>query len=126
GNLPPLVQTHGGVENDRDGNRGVVDGSKAGERRDIPSSRIRFGGGINFLRRAGLARRAVAFENRFLARAVQHYTLHHLFHLGCRQRRYYPSLHTRLKGDHLWSAARFGGSGDDSGRNPNSVVGYGR
>ena len=57
--------------------------------------------GSTFWRRAGLAGRAVAVEQRFLAGAVQHDALHHLPHLGCGEWRNHSPLLQGMKGDHL-------------------------
>ena len=68
GNLSALVQSDRRIQNHRHRDRGIIDGRESGKRSHVLGVRIGVGRGINFLRRAGLARGAVAFENGSLAR----------------------------------------------------------
>ena len=84
GHLPALVQTNGRVKDDRNGDGGIVDGCKSGEGAYVLCAGLSAGGGINFLRGAGLSCRGVAFEHGFAAGSMQHDAAHHLAHLrGC-------------------------------------------
>ena len=71
GNLPALMQANRRIQNHCHRDRRIVDRRKSGERSHVLGARIRASGRIDLLRGAGLARRAVAFENGFASRAVR-------------------------------------------------------
>ena len=81
GDAGAVVVALGRIDDDGDGDDGIVDRRKACERGDVHGLRVGVRGGIDFLRGAGFAAGGVAVELRWLAGAEQHHALHHLAHL---------------------------------------------
>ena len=82
GDSGAVVVAFGRVHDDGDGDDRIVDGRKAGERRDVHGLGIEMGLRIDFLRGAGFAAGGVAVELRRFAGAEEDNALHHLAHLG--------------------------------------------
>src|SRR3954447_12685230 len=83
GNISALMEALGGIYDNRDGDRRVVDWSESRERRNVVDFVITMRYRIDLLRSAGFACRRVSIEDGHFAGSMQHYALEHFFHF-CR------------------------------------------
>ena len=101
-----LMRSLRGIQNNGDGERGIVYWRESREGRDVLTMRVSARGGIDLLRGPGFSGGSVAIEQSALASAIEHNRFQHLLHLRSGQGRDDAVLLRRTK--HYFAQSRFG------------------
>src|SRR3954462_11886613 len=125
GNLSALVGPNGRVQDHRDNDVRIVEGSKSSKRGHIFCFRIRSGRGIDLLPRAGLSSRGIALQNRLAASPLEYDLLHHGAHFGGGEGRDHATRIARMKCHGLDATLGSYGSRDNPWRHIDSVIRHG-